>query len=55
MSSESRLQVGLAVVRISLALFFMVWAVEKLIKPESTQEIFESFYSLQIPIADPTR
>lgn len=51
MAQERRLRIGLAVTRVSLAMFFLVWAVEKLVKPESTQEIFESFYSLQIPVA----
>lgn len=50
MTNEKRLQAGLAIMRISIALFFLVWSMEKLVVPENTQEIFERFYSLQIPV-----
>lgn len=51
MTNERRLQIGLAVMRISLVLFFLAWSTEKLAAPEATQGVFENFYSLQIPIA----
>ena len=50
MTNERRLQIGLAIMRISIALFFLVWSMEKLVVPENTREIFETFYSLQVPV-----
>lgn len=35
---------GLAILRIGLFLFMMVWALEKFIRPEAFQSIFGSFY-----------
>ncbi len=50
-TNERRLQIGLAVMRISLALFFLIWSTEKLARPENAQEVFERFYLLGIPAA----
>lgn len=40
--------ISLAIIRFSLALFFLVWAAEKIIAPEITQELFSTFYRIQI-------
>ncbi|MDJ0616406.1 MAG: DoxX protein [Calothrix sp. MO_192.B10] len=48
MTDERKLQVSLAIIRISTAIFFLVWSLRKLIQPESTQKIFSSFYFMQI-------
>lgn len=51
MNPEKRLQISLAVMRFSIGAFFLIWSVEKLVAPELTQRVFESFYFLQIPIS----
>ena len=48
MTDERKLQISLAIIRISTAIFFLVWSLWKLIQPESTQKIFSSFYFMQI-------
>ncbi len=48
MTDERKLQISLAIIRISTAIFFLVWSLRKLIQPESTQKIFSSFYFMQI-------
>lgn len=42
----SKLTASLFVLRVTVAAFFAVWALEKFIKPESTVGIFESFYGI---------
>ena len=44
MTDERKLQIGLAIIRISTGIFFLVWSLRKLFQPESTQSIFSSFY-----------
>ncbi len=51
MTDQRRLQIALAVMRISIGLFFLVWAIEKLVAPEVTQRVFKAFYFSEIPIA----
>lgn len=46
---SSRLSLALVILRVSLGLFLLLWALEKFILPESTAAIWETFY--QIPIA----
>ncbi len=48
MTDERKLQISLAIIRISTAIFFLVWSLRKLIQPESTQKIFSSFYFIQV-------
>ncbi len=48
MTDEIKVQVSLAIIRISTAIFFLVWSLRKLIQPESTQKIFSSFYFIQV-------
>ncbi|MGB3509523.1 MAG: hypothetical protein WBA93_09800 [Microcoleaceae cyanobacterium] len=48
MTNERKLQIGLALIRISTAAFFLVWSIEKIISPEVTQRIFQKFYFLSI-------
>ena len=50
MKDERRLQTSLAIIRISLALFFLVWSLGKLLVPELAQEIFATFYSSEISL-----
>ena len=42
--NTSKLQLSLFSLRISLGLFFLVWAIEKFIKPETTVGIWKAFY-----------
>jgi len=53
MTNERKLQIGLALIRISTGAFFLVWSIEKIISPEAAQRIFQKFYFLTIsnPIA----
>ena len=48
MTNQRKLQIGLALIRISTAAFFLVWSIEKIIYPEVTQRIFQKFYFLSI-------
>ena len=48
MNQERKLQLSLALIRFSTGLFFLVWSVEKLIHPETTQKIFAKFYMMEI-------
>ena len=48
MTDERKIQVSLAIIRISTAMFFLVWSLRKLIQPESTQNIFSKFYFMEV-------
>ena len=48
MTDERKLQISLAVIRISTAIFFLVWSLRKIIQPESTQKIFSKFYMMEV-------
>ncbi|NEN91714.1 MAG: DoxX protein [Okeania sp. SIO3H1] len=48
MVNEGKLQISLALIRISTAAFFLVWSIEKIIYPEVTQRILKKFYFLSI-------
>ena len=39
---------ALAVLRVTLAVFFLVWSFEKILHPETTQAIFDGFYGVTI-------
>lgn len=43
-----RVPQALLVLRITLALFFAQWGIEKFIKPDAAASIFDHFYGLQI-------
>lgn len=45
---EQKLKIALAIVRISIGVFFLVWSIEKLVAPEVAQRVFESFYLSQV-------
>ncbi|WP_300375737.1 hypothetical protein [Henriciella sp.] len=38
---------GLFILRATLAIFFLVWALEKFIKPDTTAAIWEAFYFVE--------
>lgn len=44
MSRAEPLQVALLVLRVSLAAFFLVWSVEKILAPELALRVFQTFY-----------
>ena len=44
MTSNRKLEIGLAIIRITTAAFFLIWSVEKIIKPEISQKVFSNFY-----------
>ena len=41
-------RIALAILRVSLALFLLLWGVEKFVLPEATVRIWGTFYGLQI-------
>lgn len=43
-----QLAIGLALIRLSTGIFFLVWSIEKLIYPEITQKVFSRFYMMEI-------
>ena len=51
MTDSRKIQVSLAIIRISTAIFFLIWSLRKLIQPESTQKIFSNFYFMEVPLA----
>lgn len=49
MENAKKIKTGLAIIRITVAAFFLVWSIEKIIAPELTQGVFSRFYFLTIP------
>ena len=45
---QKQLEIGLALIRLSTGIFFLVWSIEKLIYPEITQKVFSRFYAMDI-------
>ncbi len=45
---DQKIRLSLAIIRITTALFFLIWSVEKIIKPEIAQRVFDRFYGLEI-------
>lgn len=41
---DSRLEIGLLLLRLSLGAFFLVWSVDKILNPAHAQKVFETFY-----------
>ena len=48
MKDQRLLEISLAIMRISLVSFFLVWSIGKMIVPELTQKIFANFYASEI-------
>ncbi|MEL7495441.1 MAG: DoxX protein [Cyanobacteria bacterium J06554_11] len=48
MTSTRKMEIGLAMIRITTATFFLVWSLEKIIVPEIAQEVFARFYASTI-------
>lgn len=48
MTSNRRLEIGLLLIRVSTAAFFLVWSLEKILHPEITQRVFSTFYFMEI-------
>lgn len=44
MPQPRSLDLGLAVLRLSLGAFFLVWSVEKIVAPALARRVFETFY-----------
>jgi len=42
---------GLAVLRLGLGLFLLLWGIDKLVSPDSTVKIFEMFYMMPIDVS----
>jgi len=52
--ADSNLKTALFILRLSITIFFAVWAMEKFIKPETTVAIWEAFYHVNaLPLAAP--
>lgn len=45
---KSRLATALLILRLSLGLFLLLWALEKFILPQTTQQIWSGFYKIPI-------
>ena len=45
MKTDKMLEISLFSIRVSLAAFFSVWAIGKIVAPEITQAVAESYYS----------
>ena len=45
MRTDKTLKISLFLIRVSLAAFFLVWAIGKLVAPEITQAVAESYYA----------
>lgn len=39
-----QLSLALLLIRLSAAAFFLVWSIEKILKPELDQRVFNTFY-----------
>ena len=48
MNLQKKLGIGLALIRFSTGIFFLVWSIEKIIHPEIIQKVFSRFYLLDI-------
>ncbi len=49
---ESKLKLPLFILRATIAIFFLVWALEKLVDPETTIAIWKAFYMIEnLPVA----
>lgn len=46
---EKRLPIALAVMRLSIGAFFLVWSLEKLLAPEIARRVFGTFYFTELP------
>jgi hypothetical protein len=47
---ERRLDLALAILRITLGVFFLLWAVEKLVMPEVNAAIWEKFFNIPLAV-----
>jgi putative oxidoreductase len=47
---QRRDRLALAVLRWGLGLFLLLWSIDKLVAPQMTAGIFETFYHLQLPV-----
>lgn len=45
MKTDKPLEISLFLIRLSIAAFFLVWAIGKIIAPEITQAVAESYYA----------
>ena len=48
MELSRKLGIGLALIRFSTGIFFLVWSIEKIIYPETIQKVFSRFYFMEI-------
>ncbi|MGB3403619.1 MAG: hypothetical protein WBA77_13105 [Microcoleaceae cyanobacterium] len=48
MTEEGKLLISLAIIRITIGIFFLVWSIEKIIAPELAQRVFKNFYFSEI-------
>ncbi len=45
--AERKLALSLFIIRVTVAAFYSIWAIEKFIKPETTVAIWKSFYMVE--------
>lgn len=48
---QCKLAIGLSALRVTIALVFIMWAVDKIMAPEHAIKVFENFYGLTISSA----
>ena len=44
MTDTRKLEISLLTMRLSVGVFFLVWAIQKTVAPEMAQRVFETFY-----------
>ena len=47
---EQKDRVALAVLRLGLGLFLLLWSIDKIVAPETTAEVFAFFYKVPLPV-----
>lgn len=48
MSNVTKTEISLAIIRITTAVFFLVWSIEKIVAPELAQKVFSRFYFSEV-------
>jgi len=48
MTEDTKLEASLLIMRVAIAAFMLVWAIDKVIAPEHAQAVFSHFYSTDL-------
>jgi hypothetical protein len=55
MTRDTKLEASLLLMRLAIAAFLLVWAVDKVIAPEHAQAVFSHFYFSELSFLDADR